>query len=225
MKGNLVDSLGWSHSALDVERADVLPVLLEERHQEVDSHLDVNDDLILGQVDVSDGDTKAKNLLKLELNSALDLGDLFFEGFGVGNKGGEFTGLVKSGSQETRDLTKNSFGGEESVVLAGQLLDELLVLVQLLEGFDVLAVDSDLGGLINVDLVSENAELHSGLAFAGELDGSGETLILLGIVVLETDLEFNGLDELSVLLLGESDDALDGGTKSFGLELAAKGSR
>ena len=214
--------MGWSHSGLDVERTDVLPVLLEERHQEVNSHLNVDDDLILGQVDVSDSDTKAKNLLKLELNSALDLGDLFFEGFGVGNEGGEFTGLVKSGSQETRDLTKNGFGGEESVVLTGQLLDELLVLVQLLEGFDILAVDTDLSGGINVNLVSENAELHSGLAFAGELDGSGETLILLGIVVLETNLELNGLNELSVLLLGESDDALDGVTKSFGLELAEK---
>ncbi len=33
------------------------------------------------------------------------------------------------------------------------------------------------------------------------LDGAGETLVLLGIVVLQSDLEVNSLQELSLLVL------------------------
>ena len=32
---NLVDSLRWSHRTFDVQRSDVLPVLLQQRHQKV----------------------------------------------------------------------------------------------------------------------------------------------------------------------------------------------
>jgi len=79
MTTHLVDSLWSTHSALDVEGANVLPVLLEKRHQEVDCHLDVDDDLILRESNMSYGDTKAKHLLELELDGALDLGDLLLE--------------------------------------------------------------------------------------------------------------------------------------------------
>jgi len=36
-----------------------------------------------------------------------------------------------------------------------------------------------------------------GMGISDVLDGAGETLILLGIVVLETDLEVNGLDKFA----------------------------
>ena len=47
------------------------------------------------------------------------------------------------------------------------------------------------------------------------LDGSRETLVLLGIVVLEADLEIDGLDELAVLLLGLLEDGLDALEEGF----------
>ena len=34
------------------------------------------------------------------------------------------------------------------------------------------------------------------------LDGAGETLVLLGVVVLEADLEVHGLEKLPLLLVG-----------------------
>ncbi len=42
------------------------------------------------------------------------------------------------------------------------------------------------------------------------LDGAGETLVLLGIVVLEADLEFDSLQKLTLLagLLGNLEDLL-----------------
>jgi hypothetical protein len=38
--------------------------------------------------------------------------------------------LGETGSEQTRDLLDQSLGGQESVVLLGELLDELLVLVE-----------------------------------------------------------------------------------------------
>lgn len=42
---------------------------------------------------------------------------------------------------------------------------------------------------------------HVGPGDLGELDGSGETLVSLGIVVLETNLELDGLEEVALLLI------------------------
>lgn len=45
----------------------------------------------------------------------------------------------------------------------------------------------------------------------GVLDGSRETLVALGVVVLETNLELNGLDKVAFLLAsGICQEALDG---------------
>jgi hypothetical protein len=57
----LVEALGGAHAALDVEGSDVLPVLLQERHEEVDGQHDVAEQLVLGQVDVADGDAQAQH--------------------------------------------------------------------------------------------------------------------------------------------------------------------
>lgn len=58
----LVQRLGRSHGGLDVQRTDVLPVLLQERNQVVDGERDVGRQLILVHTDVSDGDRKAQHL-------------------------------------------------------------------------------------------------------------------------------------------------------------------
>ena len=72
----LEEADGLAHRALDVERAHVLPVLLEQRDEEVDGHRRVLDDLLLGHADVADGDTHAQHLLELELDGGTDILDL-----------------------------------------------------------------------------------------------------------------------------------------------------
>jgi hypothetical protein len=67
-KRRLVQAEGGPHGGLDVEGLDVLPVLLQERHEEVDGHLRVDEQLALGHLDVADGDGEAENLLQLELD-------------------------------------------------------------------------------------------------------------------------------------------------------------
>jgi hypothetical protein len=42
---------------------------------------------------------------------------------------------------------------------------------------------------------------HAGARDGGELDGAGETLVTLGVIVLEADLEFDGFEEVALLFV------------------------
>ena len=72
-------------------------------------------------------------------------------------------------------------GGEEGVVLAGKLLDELLVLVELLQVVGRHGIDSVVLGTIDIVLVTENADAHVRARDTRELDSARETLITLRI--------------------------------------------
>jgi hypothetical protein len=49
--------------------------------------------------------------------------------------------------------------------------------------------------------VTQHAHGELALGGSGQLEGAGETLVSLGIVVLQGDLKLDGLDELSLLAL------------------------
>jgi hypothetical protein len=220
MNHTLEDTLHLAHGRLDVQGLDVLPVLLEERHQEVDSNVDVGEKLLLGHLDVANSGVQAEGLLELELDGALDLVDLVVHGLLMGDETRELTGLVKARAQKTGDLLDERLGSQERVVLLSKLLDLLLVLVELLEVLHSLAGHTHGIGLLLVLGISEDAHLHVGPRDTGKLDGSTETLVLLGIVLLQTDLELHGLTELSPLgLIGPRLEDLDGLAQSFTREL------
>ena len=63
-----IDSLGRAHSALHVERANVLPVLLEQRDEEVGGEREVRQELLLRHVHVADAQAKTRRLLHLKLD-------------------------------------------------------------------------------------------------------------------------------------------------------------
>lgn len=148
--------------------------------------------------------------------------------------------LGETGTQETGDLLDETIGSKEGIVLAGKLLDELLVLVQLLEVISGHGVNAVVLSTVKIVLVTENTVLstwsatcsrnsliielffvffdniffsfflryasdvpdgHAGARDGGELDGTRETLVTLGVVVLQTDLELDGLEEVSLLLI------------------------
>ena len=118
--------------------------------------------------------------------------------------------LGQTGTQETGDLLDQSLGGNEGIVLAGQLLDELLVLVELLQVVGGHGVDTAVLGTVKIVLVTEDADGHVGAGDRGQLDGAGETLITLGVIVLEADLELNRLEEVALLgLVGVLQELLD----------------
>merc|ERR1719198_2557086 len=67
----LVEARGLAHGRLEVEHLDVLPVLLEQRHEEVDGELGVLEDGRALHAAVADGDVEAEHLLELELDGGL----------------------------------------------------------------------------------------------------------------------------------------------------------
>lgn len=75
--------------------------------------------------------------------------------------------------------------------------------------------------LFNVLSITEHANLHLGARNVGKLDRAAETLVLLWVIVLQPNLEFNGLDELAILLLGISHDSGDSFSQSITLKLTA----
>ena len=129
----------------------------------------------------------------------------------MGDWGWELSGFGKTRTQQTRNLLDERVGGDEGVILASQLLDQLLVLVELLQVIGGHGVDTTVLGSVDIVLVTENAGyplvLLSSLArFVGnipdghvwardnwELDGARETLVTLRVIVLQADLELDGL--------------------------------
>lgn len=143
----LIETLGFAHGALDVERAYVLPVLLQQRHQEVDSQVDVVHQLIFCHLHVSNSHSQTEHLqqekhghvkcewdklkataihgyqsaylLHLEFDSRLDLIHLGHHVLIVGEQGGELASLVQPRSQDTRDLLDQRLRGQEGIILLG----------------------------------------------------------------------------------------------------------
>ncbi|GMR53969.1 hypothetical protein PMAYCL1PPCAC_24164, partial [Pristionchus mayeri] len=221
-KDCLVQTLRLAHRRLDGERANVLPVLLEQRDEEIDGERAIGDQLLLRHLNVSDGDREAQHLLHLELDGGLDFVNLCGQRLGVGDDGRELAGLVETGTEDTGNLLDERLGSEECVVALRQLLDQLLLLVQLLEVIGVHAGEAARVSLVAVLLISEHAHLHVRLGDVLQSDGSAETLVLLGIVVLQTDLELDGLTELALLLLRSLEDLSDGLIQELARDLAGR---
>lgn len=154
---NLIQSLGRAHAGLDGQAADILPALLQEGDEVVDGQHDVADELVLSHADVSDCDAQAQHLLQLELDGGLDLGDLAGEVFVVRDRGGELAGLGETRTQETGDLLDQGFRGHKGVVLAGELLDQLFVLVQFLQVVRRHGVHAVVLRSVDIVLVTEDA--------------------------------------------------------------------
>merc|ERR1712179_757383 len=85
----------------------------------------------------------------------------------------------------------------------------LLVLVQRLQRLNIHAVNASGLGLIDMEGISEDADRHGWAGHVGQLDGASETLVLLRVVVLEHNLELDGLQELALLLLRSGEDLPD----------------
>lgn len=198
--------VGLAHGGLDVDRLEIVPSLLEEGGEEVDTHEDVLSELLLSHLLVTDGDGHAGNLLKLELNGGTSIINLGSQVFSVGDDLREHTNTVEDGSEDGGDLLDEGVASKKEGVLLGPLLDELLVLVEGLKELEVNNVDADVLSLDDIDVlgITDQADLEGRSGDVGEADGTSETLILLGVVVLKTNLEFDGLDELSGLLVLEN---------------------
>ena len=163
---------------------------------------------------MTDGHSQAQHLLHLELDSVQKGVDLLLRILAVGDHGGELTSSVETRSHQTRKLLDQSIRSEESVVLLGQLTDQLLVLVQVGDLLHVHAGNTLLLANLLVLIVHKDADVNVRSGGVGELEGTSETLVLGRVDLLESDLELNGLHKLSLLshhLLSVHLDLLTGG--------------
>ena len=121
-----IEALGRTHGGLDVERLDVLPMLLQKRNEEVHGKVNVLHELVLRHAHIAHRHGQAKNLLHLELDGGFDVVDFANHVVLVGQHSWEFTSLVQTWAQKTWDLFDQGFRSKESIVLLGKLLDQFL---------------------------------------------------------------------------------------------------
>jgi hypothetical protein len=178
-----------THGRLDVEDLDVLPVLLQQRDKEVDGKLNVQGNLGFGHGDVGNCKGHAHNFLHLEFDGGLLGINLLLDVVVLIKEGREFTSLGKTRTKNTGDLLKESTRSKEGIILLGELLDDLLVLVELLQVLNGHAINTNLIGLLTMALRTQNANEKAWLGDDWKLEGTRETFVTLGIVVLQGDLE------------------------------------
>jgi hypothetical protein len=192
---HLVKPDWWSHGGFDVERSNILPLLLQQTNQEIDGHVDVLDQLVVVHLHVTNGNGQTKNFLHLEFNGSFHLLDFSDHIVSLSQNTWKLTGFVQTWSEQSWDLPDQSIGGQESVVFFRKFFDELFVFVELFQVIDGHVWDVVFGGFIDMRLVSENANGEFWLGDVWELDGTGESLVFLGIVVLEHDLFRGGKEK------------------------------
>lgn len=149
----------------------------------------------------------------------------------MGDRGREFAGcrhLVKpptfrsriptfrqSRTKKTGNLLDQGVRSDESIILSRQLLDQLLVLVQLLQIVRAHRIHPMMLSPIDIMLVSEDADTHVWARHTGQFDSAGETLVALGVIVLQADLELDGFEKVAFLLVqGVFEEGLHVGTHS-----------
>lgn len=66
----------FSHCTLDMQRTNVLPVLLQQRNQEVNGKIKILNKLFVGHLNIAYSSSKTKNLFHLEFDRAFDITDL-----------------------------------------------------------------------------------------------------------------------------------------------------
>ncbi len=97
--------------------------------------------------------------------------------------------LGETGSKKTGNLLDQALRSNEGVILASELLDQLLVLVQLLQVVGRHGVDTAVLGTVNIVLVTEDADAHVRAGDGRQADSAGETLVTLRVIVLKADLK------------------------------------
>ena len=116
------------HRALHVQHLDVLPVLLQQRREEIARELNVERNVRLRHLDVADGDIEAHHFLHLEFDGRAHRVDLVLQIRAAVDQRREFAGLGEARAEQARNLLDERVRREEGVVLLGELLDDLLVL-------------------------------------------------------------------------------------------------
>ena len=128
-------------------------------------------------------------LLHLEFDGALQVFDLFIKVVSVSKQRREFASFVKTRSQKPGNLLDKRLGSQKCIVLLGELLDKFLLLVQLFQVVGTHVGDTRFLSLITMLLITKDADGEFWPWDVAQFNGARETLVFLGIVVLQTNLK------------------------------------
>ena len=117
----------WSHGAFEREGTDVLPLLFEQGHEEVDRRDGVEGQLSGFHLDMADGDAECEHLFHLELDGRLEVVDLGAHVVVVSEETWELASLVETRAQDTWDLLDESSGRKESCTGQDALCEQYAV--------------------------------------------------------------------------------------------------
>jgi len=154
---DLVQPLHTSHGGLDVQRPHILPVLLQQRYEEVYGEVSVLHKVVSTHPYVTNCHRQTQNLLHLKLDSGLEIIDLGVQIISVGDESWELASSIESRAQYPGNLPDKRLACEESSVLPGELLHLLLVLVEFLEVLRGHAWYAEGGSLVTMLLVAQDA--------------------------------------------------------------------
>jgi hypothetical protein len=194
-----VQAVRLAHGRLEVSRLEVLPVLLQQGDEEVDRQRRVLAELVGLHVDVANADAEGERLLELELDCGADVVGLLGEVVAEGDRRRELVEAVHVRADDTGDGLDDRLRRQERVVAVAHLLNELLVLVEFLEVFHCHGVQLGCLGGVLVLQVRDHADAHARARHVREAQRAGETLVLVGDVAAEVELQVNRLDELTRL--------------------------
>lgn len=106
------------------------------------------------------------------------------------------------------------------MVGVGQFLYELLILVHVLQIIDSAEWNSSSFGSFTIGMITKDAHIELGSGLIRQLYCTGKTSVFGWIVSLETDLQVNGLNKFSRVLLGQ--DITDGFTEIVATNLGLR---
>ena len=142
-----------------MKSSDVLPSLLCQGDQEVNTHGDVLSQLFFGLFYISDSSSQARGFLGLELDGVLDFGDFVEELFSFSHGDGELSELDEDIAQKLSDLLSNRVRCQEDIVFLCPLFNFGLILVESLKSINVNVWDFVSGSLFDMDGVGEDTNL------------------------------------------------------------------
>jgi len=116
-------------------------------------------EFFFSHLDGTNSSTHTEDLLKLELNGALEFLNFIFDFFVFSNGDRELADLGQDITEQLGDLLHQRFRSDQDVVGLAPLLNELLILVELLQTFDINVTNTELLGLFTMDSSSEDTNL------------------------------------------------------------------
>lgn len=143
-----------------MQRLDVLPAFLQQRHQEVDGHIEVLPDIFRGEFSGSHGGAHTQHFFQLEFDGLLDFVAFGLHGLAFRDAEREFPDFHESIAQKLGNLLHQRLGGEESIVRFRPTFDQLLFFVEFLEAFHVNAVDVRFACVVTVSRRADDSDLR-----------------------------------------------------------------